>query len=106
MIAILAIVAIILLPFAKAIPLMFMWNWFLTPLGLPPLGLMQAAGLTLIVTLFRNDYLGKKEQESHSEKFKGMTGAEIAGYAIGQVLSTPVTIGLMALLFAWLGGFL
>ena len=41
-----------------------------------------------------------------SEKFKGMTGAEIAGYAIGQILSTPVTVGLMALLFAWLGGFL
>lgn len=30
--------------------LMFMWNWFVVPLGLPVIGLVQALGLDTLIT--------------------------------------------------------
>lgn len=29
---------------------MFMWNWFVVPLGLPMIGLVQALGLDTLIT--------------------------------------------------------
>lgn len=43
--------AILLLVFA--IPITFLWNWLLVPLGLPALKLWQAVGIITLLSLLR-----------------------------------------------------
>lgn len=43
------ILAVVLSVLCGAI-IMFMWNWFVVPLGLPMIGLVQALGLDTLIT--------------------------------------------------------
>lgn len=64
--------------------LKYLWLWFLTPLGVPALGIAQALGIALLCGLMCKD---------HDYRDDKVTGEKVAGAAISPLL---------ALLIGWI----
>lgn len=46
--------------------IMFMWNWFVVPLGLPMIGLVQALGLDTLITFIVTTRVNTTPPPTHS----------------------------------------
>lgn len=75
-----------------------MWTWYMLPLGAPVLGLWQAVGLCVTLSLLR-DYSVKLQTAEEKKAAKDETAFELAKRGITTIL-TP----LFALLLGWVIG--
>lgn len=45
----------------RGVVLSYLWGWFLVPLGMPPIGIMMALGVSLLVTFLTYHHLSVKQ---------------------------------------------
>ena len=72
---ILSLISIPLGIFLNAYTLLYLWLWFIVPLGVPAIGMVQAMGIMLVKGFMMAKYLPKTQEDeteaSKIEKFKG-----------------------------------
>lgn len=73
--------------------LMALWNWFLPSIGAPPIGLVQAIGISIVAAYFT---IGIKKNEEENELFESL-GSLVAFL----IVKAGVTGGFF-LLFGWI----
>lgn len=55
--------------------IMVMWNWFIVPLGLPVIGLVQALGIDMLVTFIVTTHINSKPDPFWERWITAMTFA-------------------------------
>lgn len=58
----LGIILFALAIFVQSIVQMFMWNWFIVPLGLPTISFWLAMGISLTISVFHSSQSTKKSE--------------------------------------------
>ena len=79
------------------------WGWYYVPLGLPPIGVLQASGMGAIVGLLRQSMPAVKTAEQKKAEEEETAGGLFAR-AFGLLLA-PLGVLLIAYLIGLLGGF-
>lgn len=60
----------------KGLALMFMWEWFITPLGVPPISICHAFGIVNFVGIFRvSNTVEEKFGDNESSIYKNSVSA-------------------------------
>lgn len=72
-----------------------LWGWFITPLGIPPIGALHAAGIATVISAFLGSR-GLRADTQTKERTKG--GTDAAAEAIVWVVLWPLVL----LFFGWL----
>lgn len=73
-----------------------LWGWFVVPLGVPPITLVSAFGLSVLFSLTGLSYF-----RLDIEEFKKKSTEEVIGYLVGFLLVSP----LFSLFMGWLAHF-
>lgn len=54
----------IVLAMARGFVLSYLWSWFLTPFGLPEIGIAHAMGISLLVAFLTYHYVERTSEEA------------------------------------------
>jgi hypothetical protein len=80
-----------------------LWGWYFVPMGLPVVGMLQAAGMSAVVGLFRLSMPEVKTAEQIKAE-EEETAGKYASRAFGVMLA-PLCVLLFGYLIGLLGGF-
>lgn len=81
----LATILFALLLFVQSIVQMFMWNWFITPLGVVKIGFWLSMGISLTISMFCGKN-GKFEGEKIYEQFITQIFVFLMIWGIGAII--------------------
>ena len=92
-------VAFGLLSFQSVI-VMYMWNWFIAPLGISSIGFWHAMGISLTIGIVFAAFFSNLKKEEKNENVKG--ASYIIGYVVGHVIGYLLIWGLGALIHCFM----
>jgi hypothetical protein len=64
-----------------------LWSWFLTPLGLPEIGLAHAIGVGLVITYMTHQIMPADEKDRSGERLAYTLIGTLLVLAIGWIIS-------------------
>jgi MFS family permease len=84
--AVIGVLAVVLAAIVQGFTLSVLWNWFLVGIGLPPIGIAQALGITATIGYLRAEFKAQDEASGKSLGFVGALFSTVIAGAFGALL--------------------